>query len=45
MNKIKLVHVDAKDKKTLVSLMRENVNAVIDVLPAQYYEDHHGSSH
>jgi len=36
MNKIKLVDVDAKDKKILVSLMRQNVNAVIDVLPAQF---------
>ncbi len=36
MKKIKLAHLDVKDKKSLVSLMRENVNAVIDVLPAQY---------
>ena len=36
MNKIKLVHLDAKDKKMLVSLMKENVQVVIDVLPAQF---------
>ena len=36
MKKIKLVHLDAKDKRMLVSLMKENVNVVIDVLPAQF---------
>ena len=39
MKKIKLVKIDASDKKALASLMRQGVDVVIEVLPPQFVKN------
>ena len=39
MEKIKVVKIDASDKRALTSLMRQGVNVVIEVLPPQFMKN------